>query len=244
MNPGQTQWSAIDEFLSGSLLGSDPVLDGALEASAAAGLPSIQITPCQGKLLQILAQLQGARSILEIGTLGGYSTIWLARALPPSGRLITLEVNQQYAKVAAANISRANLSSIVDLRVGPALESLPSLVAEGHGPFDLIFIDADKETTPDYFLWALKLSCAGSLIIVDNVIRKGALLDDKSTDPAVRGMRRFIQLLGDEHRVRATAIQTVGAKGYDGFAIALVIGDADLTNEKRTGMSADRHRDL
>src|SRR5882672_2201581 len=153
MNAAQSQWSGIDEFLSGSLLGSDPVLDGALEASAAAGLPSIQITPCQGKLLQILAQLQGARSILEIGTLGGYSTIWLARALPPSGRLITLEVNQQYAKVAAANISRANLSSIVDLRVGPALESLPSLVAEGHGPFDLIFIDADKETTPDYFLW-------------------------------------------------------------------------------------------
>src|SRR6266853_6907146 len=194
----QEQWSRVDQYFVDLLVRPDPMFEAALNASDAAGLPQIQVAPNQGKFLMLLAQAQGARSILEIGTLGGYSTIWLARALPPSGRLITLEVSQQYAKVAAANISRANLSSIVDLRVGPALESLPSLVAEGHGPFDLIFIDADKETTPDYFLWALKLSRAGSLIIVDNVIRKGALLDAESTDPAVKGMRRFIHLLGAE----------------------------------------------
>jgi predicted O-methyltransferase YrrM len=225
MNVGQEQWSAIDEFLSKSLLASDKVLDATLEASAAAGLPSIQVSPCQGKLLQILAQLHGARTILEIGTLGGYSTIWLARALPPGGRLITLEVNQQYAEIAATNIHRANLSNIVELRVGPALDSLSRLAKEGRGPFDLIFIDADKPTTPEYFSWALRLSRRGSLIIVDNVIRKGALLDGQSTDPAVQGMRRFIQLLGAEPLVTATAIQTVGGKGYDGFAIALVTSE-------------------
>ena len=227
MSIGQEQWTAIDELLSRSVLASDTVLDAALEASAAANLPSIQVSPCQGRLLQILAQLYGARTILEIGTLGGYSTIWLARALPPGGRLITLEVNPQYARVAASNISRAGLSNVVDLRMGPALESLPSLAAEGRHPFDLIFIDADKPSTPDYFAWALKLSRRGSLIIVDNVIRKGALLDDESTDPAVQGMRRFIHLLGAEPRVAATVIQTVGSKGYDGFAIALVTSDAE-----------------
>jgi predicted O-methyltransferase YrrM len=222
MNDGQKQWTAIDEFLSKSLLAPDPVLDAALEASAAAGLPSIQVSPCQGRLLQILAQLHEVRTILEIGTLGGYSTIWLARALPPGGRLITLEVNQQYAQVAASNISRAKLSNLVELRVGPALESLPKLAADGHGPFDLIFIDADKQSTPEYFLWALKLARRGTLIVVDNVIRKGALLDRDSTDPAVQGMRRFIHLLGAESRVTATVVQTVGSKGYDGFAIAIV----------------------
>jgi predicted O-methyltransferase YrrM len=222
MRTDQNQWAKVDEFLSQSLLLSDSVLDAALEASAAAGLPSIQVTPCQGGLLQILARLYGVRTILEIGTLGGYSAIWLARALPPDGRLITLEVSQQYAEVAASNIARAKLSHLVDLRVGPALETLPKLAAEQRGPFDLIFIDADKESTPDYFSWALKLCRRGSLIIVDNVIRKGALVDDKSADTAVQGMRRFIQLLGSERRVTATAIQTVGSKGYDGFAIALV----------------------
>ncbi len=222
MNDGLERWTAIDEFLSKSLLVSDPVLDGALAASLAAGLPAIQVSPCQGKLLQILAQIHGARTILEIGTLGGYSTIWLARALPPGGRLITLEVNKDYAEVAAANLSRANLLNVVELRVGPALESLPRLAKEGRGPFDFIFIDADKSSTPDYFLWALKLSHRGSLIIVDNVIRKGALLDSEITDPAVQGMRRFIHLLGAEPRISATAIQTVGSKGYDGFAIGLV----------------------
>jgi predicted O-methyltransferase YrrM len=222
MIAGQKKWAAIDEFLGKSLLPADPVLEEAIKASAAAGLPAIQVSPCQGKLLQMLAQFQGARAILEIGTLGGYSTIWMARALPPGGRLITLELNPQYAEVAAANIQRAGLSNLVDLRVGQAVESLPKLLAEKQGPFDLIFIDADKASTPDYFVWALKLSRRGSLIIVDNVIRKGALLDSKSADPAVQGMRRFIDLLGAESRVSATAIQTVGGKGYDGFAIALV----------------------
>jgi predicted O-methyltransferase YrrM len=225
MKDGQEKWTAVDEFLSKSLLGSDPVLEAALEASAAAGLPAIQVSPCQGKFLQLVAQIHGARAILEIGTLGGYSTIWLARALPPGGRLITLEVDENYAAVARSNLSRANLLNVVELRVGPALESLPKLANEGRDPFDLIFIDADKPSTPEYFQWALKLSRSGSLIIVDNVIRKGELADNDSTDPSVQGMRRFIHLLGNEPRVSATTIQTVGNKGYDGFAIALLTND-------------------
>ena len=234
MNDAPEQWTAVDEFLSKSLLTSDPVLDAALEASGAADLPAIHVSPCQGKLLQMLARIHGARTILEIGTLGGYSTIWLARALPPGGRLITLEVNEQYAAIASANIARANLFNVVELRVGPAIESLPRLAQEGRGPFDFIFIDADKPSTPDYFLWALKLSHRGSLIIVDNVIRKGALLDADSVDPAVQGMRRFIGMLGAESRVSATAIQTVGSKGYDGFAIAFVTADAESSVESHS----------
>jgi predicted O-methyltransferase YrrM len=173
MKDAQEKWTAVDEFLSKSLLGSDPILEAALEASAAAGLPAIQVSPCQGKFLQLVAQIRKALTILEIGTLGGYSTIWLARALPPGGRLITLEVDENYAAVARSNLSRANLLNVVELRVGPALESLPKLANEGRIPFDLIFIDADKPSTPEYFQWALKLSRSGSLIIVDNVIRKG-----------------------------------------------------------------------
>jgi predicted O-methyltransferase YrrM len=231
MNVDQQQqlWTAIDEFLGKSLLPEDAALEAALNDSASAGLPEIQVTPCQGRFLQMLAQIISARDILEIGTLGGYSTIWLARSLPSGGRLITLEINPLYAQVAASNISRANLSKAVDLRVGPAIESLPKLAAERQRPFDLIFIDADKASTPDYFQWALKLSRRGTLIIVDNVIRKGALLDHESTDPAVQGMRRCIEMLGAEPRVTATAIQTVGSKGYDGFAIARFIGDAEKT---------------
>jgi predicted O-methyltransferase YrrM len=217
----------MDGFLSDRLLSADSLLDSVLAASAAAGLPPIQVSPCQGKLLQILAQVQGARKILEIGTLGGYSTIWLARALPIDGRLITLEVNPEHAKVAASNISRVNLSNLVQLRVGPALDSLAALTAERAGPFDLVFIDADKETTPEYFERALMLCRLGSLIIVDNVIRKGALLDEKSSDSAVQGMRRFLHLLSSETRVTSTAIQTVGSKGYDGFAIARVTGGVE-----------------
>ena len=223
MNPGQEQWTAIDQFVGGLLLSSDPVLEAALVSSEKAGLPPIQVSPCQGKLLQLLAQILGARSILEIGTLGGYSTIWLARALPPGGRLITLEVDPKHAHVARANFERAALSAVIDLRVGPAIEALPQLEAEGKGPFDLIFIDADKPSTPDYFVWALKLSRPGTLIIVDNVIRKGALLEEASTDPNVHGMRRFLHLLGAEPRISATVIQTVGSKGYDGFALARVL---------------------
>jgi len=225
---------AMDEYLSKSLLATDEVLDAALDASAAAGLPAIQVSPCQGKLLQILAQIHGARNILEIGTLGGYSTIWLARALSPGGRLITLEVNEHYAAIASANIARASLLHLVEIRVGPAIGSLPRLAQEGRGPFDLIFIDADKPSTPDYFLWALKLSHRGSLIIVDNVIRKGALLDTESADPAVQGMRRLIDMLGAESRISATAIQTVGNKGYDGFVIALVTADAKSSVESHS----------
>jgi predicted O-methyltransferase YrrM len=224
----QKQWDAVDAFLGNSLLRSDPVLDAALEASAAAGLPPIQVSPCQGKLLQMLVQIHAAHNILEIGTLGGYSTIWLARALASGGRLVTIELDPHHAKVASGNIARAGLASLVDLRIGPALEILPNLATEIRAPFDLIFIDADKASTPDYFSWALKLSRKGSLIVVDNVIRKGALIEAGSTDPAVQGMRRFLQSLGEQPGVTATAIQTVGSKGYDGFAIVLVTGDLAL----------------
>lgn len=219
------QWTEVDRYITDRLVSPDSALNAALEASEAAGLPAISVTPNQGKLLQLLARLQGARAILEIGTLGGYSTIWLARALPAGGRLITLEADPKHAEVARANISRAGLSGTVELRLGPALEILPQLAAEGHGPFDLIFIDADKPNTPEYFVWALKLSCLGSLIIVDNVVRSGAVADPESEDPDIQGMRRFFDLIAKERRVSATALQTVGSKGYDGFALALVTAD-------------------
>jgi predicted O-methyltransferase YrrM len=225
-NPNEQKWHDIDQFLAQALLPSDPALEAALQASAAAGLPAIQVSACQGRFLQLLAELQGARRILEIGTLGGYSTIWLARGLPPEGHLTTLELDPHHAEVARANLKRAGLSRIVDLRVGPALENLGKLGAEGAGPFDLIFIDADKSGTPDYLLWARKLSRVGTLIIIDNLIRKGALLDPQTTDPAVLGMRRAIQMLGELPGLAATAIQTVGSKGYDGFALARVVEPA------------------
>lgn len=220
-NSNQSQWTAIDEFLTESLVPTDSILEAALEASAEAGLPEIQVTPCQGRFLQLLVRILGARKILEIGTLGGYSTIWLGRALPQGGQMITLEVDPHHAEVARANIARAGLAPIVDLRLGPALETLPKLAAENAGPFDFIFIDADKPGTPDYFLWALKLSRPGSLIIVDNVMRKGALLEE-TKDPAVLGMRRLLELLRAQKGLTATAIQTVGSKGHDGFAMVLV----------------------
>ena len=202
-----------------------------LAASDAAGLPAIAITPNQGKLLELLARVHGARSILELGTLGGYSTIWLARALPEGGRLVTLEADPRYAEVALANIAGAGLAELVQLRVGLALQTLPELVSEGAGPFDLIFIDADKQNNPGYLEWSLKLSRPGSLIVADNVVRGGAILDPDASDPrlgdgGVRGVRRFYELLAAESRVSATAIQTVGAKGHDGFALALVSEDA------------------
>jgi len=217
----QDQWTEVDRYISDLLVPSDPVLDAALEASAAAGLPTIQVSPTQGKLLHILARSLGARKILEIGTLGGYSTIWMARALPAGGRLITLEYSPKHAEVARANIARAGLASVVEVRVGRALDTLPQIAAEG--PFDLIFIDADKEGYPDYLPWAMKLSRPGSVIIGDNVVRKGAVIDAVSSDADVQGVRRFYELLAAEPRVSSTAIQTVGSKGYDGFAIALVI---------------------
>jgi len=218
----EDQWTAVDRYFAEALVGADPALDAALEASAAAGLPAINVSPNQGKLLNILARLLGAHAILEIGTLGGYSAIWMARALKPGGRLITLEADQAHADLARANIARAGLSDVVDIRVGKALESLPSVAAEGTAPFDLIFIDADKPNTPAYFTWALKLARVGALIIVDNVVRKGAVADAATRDSDVQGMRRFIEMAGAEPRVDATAIQTVGNKGYDGFSIVLV----------------------
>ena len=218
----EDQWTEVDQYFSESLLPSDPILESALEASVAAGLPAISVSPNQGKFLQMLAQILGARSILEIGTLGGYSTIWLARGLRAGGHLITLEVDPKHAEVAQLNVAGAGLQNVVDVRIGNAVEILPQLSAQRRGPFDLIFIDADKPNIPVYFEWALKLSRPGTLIIVDNVVRDGAVIDADSTDPSVQGVRRFIELLGAESRASGTAIQTVGTKGYDGFAIVLV----------------------
>jgi predicted O-methyltransferase YrrM len=219
----QQEWTAVDSYIAQALTPPDPALDAALAANAAAGLPSIDVSANQGKLLMLLAQAMGARSILEIGTLGGYSTIWLARALPGGGRLITLEAEPKHAEVARANIARAGLSDMVEIRVGRALDMLPRIDAEKRGPFDLIFIDADKPNNPGYFAWALKLARPGSLIIADNVVRAGAVADPASRDASAQGVRRMFELIAAEPRVSATAIQTVGSKGYDGFALALVI---------------------
>jgi predicted O-methyltransferase YrrM len=216
-------WSRVDAFFEERLLERDAVLDQALEACAAAGLPAIHVAPNQGKLLMLLARMAGARRILEIGTLGGYSTMWMARALPPDGRLITLEVDERHAAVARANLARANLAASVEVRVGPALDTLPTL--EPEAPFDVTFIDADKQNIPEYFDWALRLSRRGSVIVVDNVVRSGAVIDDASADERVQGVRRFCDRLAKEPRVSATALQTVGDKGHDGFALALVVAD-------------------
>lgn len=222
----QEQWTAVDRYTTEMLVPADAALDAAVEASNAAGLPQIAVAPNQGKLLHLLARARGARRILEIGTLGGYSTIWLARALPPGGRLITLEIDAKHAEVARANIARAGLAPVVDIRLDPALETLPRLRAERAGPFDMTFIDADKPNIPAYFEWALKLSAPGALIVIDNVIRDGAVIDATSTDASVKGVRRLNELLKAESRVSATTIQTVGSRGYDGFTLALVEGDA------------------
>jgi predicted O-methyltransferase YrrM len=221
----QEQWTAVDRYLADLFVPPDPALAGALEASAAAGLPAINVSPNLGKFLHLVARVQGARSILEIGTLGGYSTIWLARALPPDGRLITLEADPKHAAVARANFVRAGLAEVIELRLGPALDTLPQLAAEGRGPFDLIFIDADKRNNPAYLGWALRFSRRGSLIVADNVVRKGAVLDEANQDADIQGVRLFNELLAAEPRVSATALQMVGVKGYDGFAIALVTDD-------------------
>jgi predicted O-methyltransferase YrrM len=220
----QPIWTAVDRYLDDLLVGPDAALEAALQASTEAGLPAINVAPTQGKLLHLLARIRGARAILEIGTLGGYSTIWMARALPPDGRLVTLEIDPQHAEVARANIARAGLAQRVEVRLGRALDVLPMLAAEGAGPFDLIFIDADKANIPAYFKWALQLSRPGSLIVVDNVVREGAVIESDSPDPSVQGVRRLNELMAAEPRVSATTIQTVGVKGYDGFALALVTG--------------------
>lgn len=215
-------WTAVDHYITDLLVPKDSILENALRTSADAGLPPINVTPNQGKFLQLLAKLHRARNILEIGTLGGYSTIWLARALPAGGRLITLESEPRHAEVARKNIVQAGLADIVELRLAPALETLQRLIAEKHDPFDFIFIDADKETYPNYFNLALKLSRIGTCIIADNVIRQGAVIEPDHNDSRVQGVRRFMELIAAEPRVTATAIQTVGNKGYDGFAIVLV----------------------
>jgi predicted O-methyltransferase YrrM len=227
----QELWSAVDDYIVEHLLAPDPVLDAALADSTAAGLPPIAVTPNLGKLLALILRLAGVRSLLELGTLGGYSTIWLARALPADGRLVTLEANPEYAEIARANIARAACGDLVEIRVGPALETLPVLAAEGAGPFDAIFIDADKKNNPGYLEWALKLSRPGTLIVVDNVVRAGAVLDPDSEDPSgggagtIQGVRRTYEMLAagvGGGSITATAIQTVGSKGHDGFALAIV----------------------
>ncbi|MFD7463398.1 O-methyltransferase [Streptomyces tendae] len=218
----QQTWTAVDDYFNDLLVEEDDALLKAVASQDAAGLPPHHISPNQGKLLSLLATLRGARRILEIGTLGGYSTIWLARALPADGRLVTLEADAAYAAVAAANISHAGLDGIVDLRVGRAVDSLPQLADEEQDPFDLVFIDADKPSNPLYLEWALRLTRPGSVIIGDNVVRDGAVVDATSSDPRVQGVRRFTELISEHPRLTATTIQTVGAKGYDGFTLALV----------------------
>lgn len=219
----QEQWSAVDTYISDLMMPPDAVLDATLQLSTDSGLPAIQVAPNQGKLLMIIALAMNAHRILEIGTLGGYSTIWLARGLSAGGKLITLEYEPKHAEVARTNIERAGLSDRVEVRVGRALDTLPVLATENQGAFDLIFIDADKPAYPEYFDWALKLSRPGTLIVADNVIRQGAIVDGASEDQNVQGMRLFHERVGAESRVSATAIQTVGCKGYDGLSFAVVL---------------------
>jgi predicted O-methyltransferase YrrM len=218
----QEQWTAVDDYVSGLLAPHDEALDAALKAGAEAGLPQIQVSPPQAKLLYLLAKTIGARRILEFGTLAGYSTIWLGRALGEGGRLITLEASPEYAEVARANLERAGLGDVVDLRVGPALGTLPALAAEGAGPVDLVFIDADKVHSPDYFEWSLERTRPGGLIIVDNVVRGGTLAEADSGDETIEAQRRLHEAIAAEARVTATTLQMVGGKGYDGFTVALV----------------------
>ena len=225
----EAMWTAVDAYFTEQLIERDAVLEAALAESAAAGLPAIQVTALQGKMLQLFARMVGARRILEVGTLGGYSTIWLARALPEDGRLVTLEADAKHAAVARTNLARAGLldggvglQGCVELREGPALATLPLLEAEGAGPFDLIFLDADKVNNAAYLEWALRLARPGTVIVTDNVVREGDVIDGKSKDPAVVGTRRFFKAVAAEPRLSATAIQTVSDKKYDGFALLLV----------------------
>jgi predicted O-methyltransferase YrrM len=219
----QEQWNAVDKYITDRLAPRDEDLDAAQKASADAGLPAISVSAAQGKMLSLYATMIGAKRILEIGTLGGYSTLWLGWALPLGGHIVTLEADPKHAEVARANIARAGLSESIEVRVGKALETLPKLVAENPPPFDMFFIDANKDSIPEYFQWALKLGRKGSLIVVDNVVRGGKILDADSADANVQGVRRFYDMLAKETRVSATAIQTVGSKGYDGFALAVVV---------------------
>jgi len=218
----QETWTAVDRYLAKKLIPADPALDAAQAATAAANMPAISVSPTQGKLLELFAMTLHARSILEIGTLGGYSTIWLARGLAPGGRIVTLEKVPSHADVARANIARAGFADVVDLRVGSALDTLPQLAAEDREPFDLVFIDADKQNIPAYFDWAVTLAHPGSMIIVDNVVRDGDVINDDTEDTGTHGVRRFFDRLSTSALVTSTAIQTVGVKGYDGFAVSIV----------------------
>ena len=224
MRDEQRRWSAVDDYLARAVVDEDGALGAALAANEAAGLPPIDVSPAQGKLLHLIARIAGARKALEIGALGGYSTIWIARALPADGRLVTLEADARHAAVARANVARAALSDRVDIRVGAALDSLPRIEAEGLAPFDFVFIDADKQNNASYLAWALRLSRPGTTIVVDNVIRDGRILDASSRDRDVVGVRKMFEMMTAEPRLLATAIQTVGAKGWDGFAL-VVVGD-------------------
>ncbi|WP_129674210.1 O-methyltransferase [Candidatus Chloroploca sp. Khr17] len=217
------QWSAVDQYVSDLLMPPDAALEAALAASSAAGMPTINVSPAQGKLLYLLARTLQAQRILELGTLGAYSSIWLGRALPPGGQMITLEADPGHAEVARANLARAGLSAVVEVRVGPALTTLPTLA--GFPLFDLVFLDADKVNLPAYFRWARALTRQGGLIIADNVVRRGAVVDANSTDPNVQGVRALVAALADDPGVHATVLQTVGSKGYDGLALVLVTGE-------------------
>jgi predicted O-methyltransferase YrrM len=215
-------WSAVDDYIAGHLLGDDPVLDAALAANAAGGLPPIDVSATQGKMLHLYARMIGARRILEVGTLGGYSTIWLARALPEGGELVTLELERHHAEVARANLARAGVGGLCDVRVGPAVETLDAMIAAGEGPFDLTFIDADKPSNVAYLRAALALSRPGSVIVVDNVVREGGILEADSDDERIKGSRALFEAVAAEPRLSATAVQTVGSKKWDGFLLAVV----------------------
>jgi predicted O-methyltransferase YrrM len=219
----QDMWTGVDRYFGDQLVPPDPALDAALAANREAGLPAIDVTPLQGKFLELLVRISGACRVLELGTLGGYSTIWLARALPATGSVVTLELEPKHAAIARANLERAGLLDRVDLRVGRAADLLKSLVADRTAPFDLIFIDADKSGYPEYLDWSLKLSRPGTVLVGDNVVRDGKVIDPKSPDPHIQGVRRFTELVAAEPRLSTTVLQTVGSKGYDGFALAVVL---------------------
>ncbi|MGG1441539.1 O-methyltransferase [Brevibacillus laterosporus] len=216
------KWTEVDQYFNSMLLPSDPILNEVLQANAKAGMPAIDVAPNQGKLLYLLAKIRGAKKILEIGTLGGYSSIWLARALPQDGQLISLEYEQSFAHIAEENVKKAGLAEKVSILVGPALETLPTLQEKGMTGFDMIFIDADKQNNPHYLQWALKLCNPGAIILGDNVVRDGEVIHPESEDDRIQGIRQFIDLLSSEPRIESTAIQTVGSKGYDGFVLGVV----------------------
>jgi predicted O-methyltransferase YrrM len=222
-SPGQAVWTKVDRYFGDLLAHADPTLDAALKANEQAGLPQINVTSLQGKFLEFLVRVSGARRVLEIGTLGGYSTIWFARALPEGGRVVTLELDPHHARVARSNLQNAGVLDRVDLRVGPALETLATLVTENAEPFNLIFIDADKQGYPQYLQWSLRLSRPGTVIVADNVVREGRVIEANCDDADVQGVQQFTELLAAEPRLSATVLQTVGAKGYDGFALAVVL---------------------